>query len=174
MKRYMNRNMKKWAILATLIAVALLATFWASQRLRPHMERLEWGRWNLTDDQRTEIEQLIKDMREAGASRKEIRAAIDTKLGELGIKPSPPGDIELFYTVKTVVSSINVTLVICLLITYIGIYRKTKSEFTIGLIIFSMVFLFYALAANPIMHRFLVSVLSVLDRLPCCQTYLHA
>jgi len=63
-----------------------------------------------------------------------------------------PGDIEFFYTAKTVVSTINVTLLIFLLVTYIGIYRKTQSEFTIGLIIFSIVLLFYALASNPLLH----------------------
>lgn len=61
-----------------------------------------------------------------------------------------PGDIEFFYTAKTVVSTINVTLSIFLLLTYISIYLKTHSEFTIGLIIFSAVFLLNALASNPI------------------------
>ena len=68
-------------------------------------------------------------------------------------RPRPPeiipGDIEFFYTAKTVVSSINVTLLIFLLATYVSIYRKTRSEFTIGLIIFAMVFLLNALASNP-------------------------
>jgi len=61
------------------------------------------------------------------------------------------GDIELFYTIKTVVSTINVTLSVFLLVTYVTIYRKTRSEFTIGLIIFSMVFLMNALVSNPFM-----------------------
>jgi len=61
-----------------------------------------------------------------------------------------PGDIEFFYIAKTVVSTINVTLLIFLLLTYVSIYRKTRSEFTIGLIIFSAVFLLNALASNPI------------------------
>ena len=60
------------------------------------------------------------------------------------------GDIEFFYTAKTVVSTANVTLLIFLLLTYISIYRKTRSEFTIGLIIFSLVFLLNALASNPV------------------------
>lgn len=63
-----------------------------------------------------------------------------------------PRDIELYYTVKTVISTINLTLLIFLLITYIDIYRKTKSQFTIGLIIFSMVFLLNALVSNPLVH----------------------
>ena len=70
--------------------------------------------------------------------------------------PHPPermlGDLELFYTIKTVVSSVNVALLVFLLATYIGIYRKTRSEFTVGLILFSMVLLLYALASNPIVH----------------------
>ena len=72
----------------------------------------------------------------------------------MGPRPSrpTPGDIELFYTVKTVISSINVMLLIFLLIGYIDIYRKTKSEFTIGLLIFSMTLLLYALSSNPLIH----------------------
>ncbi len=61
-----------------------------------------------------------------------------------------PGDIEFYYTAKAVVSSINVTLSIFLLLIYIGIYEKTRSGFTIGLIIFSMVILLNALASNPL------------------------
>lgn len=68
-------------------------------------------------------------------------------------RPPPydiPWDIEFFYVAKTVVSTINVTILIFLLLTYISIYRKTKSEFTIGLIIFSLVFLLNALSSNPL------------------------
>jgi hypothetical protein len=60
-----------------------------------------------------------------------------------------PGDIEFFYIAKTVISTINVTMLIFLLISYIDIYRKTRSEFTIGLIIFSATLLLYALVSNP-------------------------
>ncbi|MEM3578359.1 MAG: hypothetical protein QXX51_07960 [Candidatus Bathyarchaeia archaeon] len=61
-----------------------------------------------------------------------------------------PGDIEFYYIAKTVVSTINITMLIFLIILYADIYRKTKSEFTIGLIIFSATLLLYALASNPI------------------------
>jgi hypothetical protein len=79
--------------------------------------------------------------------------------------PMPPGpmdrkspeitreDVEMFFTVKTVVSSINVVFLIFLMVTYIDIYRKTKSEFTIGLMIFSLVLLLYAFSSNPLIHR---------------------
>ena len=74
-------------------------------------------------------------------------------------RPWPPfqtdrieGDLELFYTIKTIVSSVNVTLLVFLLFTYFNIYRKTQSEFTVGLILFSMVLLLYALVSNPIVQ----------------------
>jgi hypothetical protein len=63
-----------------------------------------------------------------------------------------PGDIEFFYTAQTIVSSINVVLSVFLLLTYISIYRKTLSEFTIGLIIFSMVLLLHAVTSIPLVH----------------------
>jgi len=113
MKPHMNRNLKIWLILATLVAMALLATFWTTTHVPvplPWRPRLPWR--------------------------------------ELPIRE----DIEFYYTVKTVISTVNVTLLIFLLATYIDIYRKTQSEFTIGLIVFSLVLLFYALASNPVVH----------------------
>jgi hypothetical protein len=62
------------------------------------------------------------------------------------------GDLELYYMVNSIISSINVALLVILLITYIDIYRKTRSEFTIGLIIFSMVLLSYGLVSNPLVR----------------------
>lgn len=62
------------------------------------------------------------------------------------------GDIELYYTIKTLVSTINATLLVFLLATYINIYSETKSDFTIGLVVFSLVLLLYALVSNPIIH----------------------
>ncbi len=62
------------------------------------------------------------------------------------------GDRELYYTVKIVLSMINVTLLSILLIIYIDMYKKTKSEFTIGLITFSLVLLLNALTSNPVVH----------------------
>ena len=73
-------------------------------------------------------------------------------------RPRPPfenqveQDLELFYIIKTIVSSVNVTLLVFLLATYVGIYRKTRSEFTVGLIVFSIVLLLYAFVSIPIVH----------------------
>jgi hypothetical protein len=72
-------------------------------------------------------------------------------------RPPPPNenpfDYEFFYIAQTVVSTINVMLSILLLLIYVSIYRKTRSEFTIGLIVFSAVFLLNALAADPLVIR---------------------
>jgi hypothetical protein len=152
MNLQMNQKVKI-IVLAAIVTVALLAIYWASTSGRlPGVERLGWERWDLTREQRIEIEQLIEDMKENGTGGERIRVAIGAKLDEWGVKPPPPGDIELFYTVKTAFSSINTALLICLLVIYVDIYRKTKSEFTIGLLIFSMVLLFYALSSNPLVH----------------------
>jgi len=88
-------------------------------------------------------------------------ATISTPWAILTYRPSPfreehippqniRGDIEFFYTLKTVLSTVNIVLLIILLINYINIYRKTQSDFTIGLIIFSVVFLMDALTSSPI------------------------
>jgi len=114
MRHRMNKRVRIWLMLATLVVVTLLATFWTTTY-------------------------MPLPSPEGFMRRREYTIP-------------PPGDIELYYTLNTVISSINVTLLIFLLITYIGIYMKIKSEFTIGLIIFSMVLLFYALASNPLVH----------------------
>jgi hypothetical protein len=62
-----------------------------------------------------------------------------------------PGDIEFFYTAKTVVSTVNVALMVLLFLTYASIYRKTRSEFTVGLMIFSAVLLLNTLTSNPLL-----------------------
>jgi hypothetical protein len=111
MKNRMNKSVRIWLVLGTLIVVAILAALWATSTF--WFPRYPWEP-----------------------------------------HPRPPedirGDIELFYTIKTVVSTINVTLSIFLLLIYVGIYRKTRSQFTIGLIIFSAIFLLNALASNPL------------------------
>ena len=72
-------------------------------------------------------------------------------------RPPPPtisirGDYELFYTLQTAVSVVNVALSIILLVVYVNIFRKTQSEFTIGLIIFSAVLLLQAFVSIPLLH----------------------
>jgi hypothetical protein len=62
------------------------------------------------------------------------------------------GDIELFYKIKTILSSVNATLLVLLLATYIDMYKKIQSEFTIGLVVFSLILLLYAISSNPLLQ----------------------
>lgn len=79
-------------------------------------------------------------------------------LPKFNSRPSPPpfpihGDWELFYSLKTILSTINALLLLVLTVTYLDMYRKTHSELIIGLVVFSFVLLFYALVSNPILIR---------------------
>lgn len=80
-----------------------------------------------------------------------------TNMGYFGdFRPEPPPWNILFpylLIAKTVLSSVNSILLVILLTMYIGIYRKTRSEFSIGLVIFSMALLLYSLTSNPLIHR---------------------
>jgi hypothetical protein len=55
--------------------------------------------------------------------------------------------------VKAVLASVNAILLTILLAIYLGIYRKTGSEFSLGLVIFSLALLLYSLTSNPIIQR---------------------
>jgi hypothetical protein len=60
------------------------------------------------------------------------------------------GDLEFYYIMQAVISTVNIVLLVFLLTIYVDVYRKTRSQFTVGLIIFSSVFLLRALTANPL------------------------
>ena len=61
-----------------------------------------------------------------------------------------PGDLGIFYTAQTIVSSLNVALLVYIFTSNVDIFRKTKSKFTFGLLIFSTAFLVKDLTSNPI------------------------
>lgn len=63
------------------------------------------------------------------------------------------GDLEIYYTAKTVISTVNTVLLLWLLAIYVNIYRNTESEFTLGLIIFCVAILLYSVTSNPWVHR---------------------
>ena len=72
---------------------------------------------------------------------------------ELPREPPPWRDLVLYlWGAKTVLASVNAALLTYLLVVYIGIYRKTGSEFSLGLVIFSIALLLYALTSNPLLH----------------------
>ncbi len=64
-----------------------------------------------------------------------------------------PADLEFYYVIRTVLSTINIVLLVVLVISYATIYVKTRSEFTIGLLIFAGVFLVKDIASSPFIYR---------------------
>jgi hypothetical protein len=58
-------------------------------------------------------------------------------------------DWDLYVVAKTVVSIVNIALLLVLVLNYASIFLKTRSQFTIGLLIFAFVFLMKDLASSP-------------------------
>jgi len=120
----MNRYVKIWILFAILLVVAVFADFLATQNAPSPPTSI------------FELRQLPPDR---------FNFDVDRYYSFMG-------DIELFYKAKTILSSINATLLVFLLATYVDIYKKLRSEFTIGLIIFSLILLLYALSSNPLLQ----------------------
>ena len=59
------------------------------------------------------------------------------------------GDFEWYYTVKGILSTVNSVLLVLLLIIYFGVYKDTRSEFALGLIVFALAMTMYAVTSNP-------------------------
>lgn len=91
-----------------------------------------------------------------------VAAAIGLVLSTLILPPpqTPPPPIpepdrvlmDIYLKVKTMISLVNVVLIISLMSIYYGIYRQIKSNFTMGLILVMLVLLMYALTSNPLIH----------------------
>lgn len=68
--------------------------------------------------------------------------------------PQPiTNDFEFYYFAHAIFSTVNIALLIVLVITYISVYHKTKSEFSIGLTIFAGAFLLKELMSNPLIMQ---------------------
>ena len=75
-------------------------------------------------------------------------------------RPVPPsgfiaGDFEFFYDSFAIISTINVALLVILTVFYLNVYLKTHSTFTVGLIIFALVFLVKDLTSSPLLTSML-------------------
>jgi len=67
-----------------------------------------------------------------------------------GRHPMYRGDLEIYYTLKAVISSINAFLLIVISSIYWKNYVDTGLEFSLGLVVFSVALLMYSLVANPL------------------------
>ncbi len=65
-----------------------------------------------------------------------------------------PGDLELYYIARSVLSTVNIAILVFLIATYATLYSKTRSEFTIGLLIFASVFLMKDILSSPFVIGF--------------------
>ncbi len=152
----MAGNKRIVIIILILVAVAFIATFFSIIVTGATLERQIRRRWGLTEAQMKEIEQLIEKYRSGEITLKDFKRALWSKFKTWGVTPPPPLDIldiQLFYTVRAVISTVNIALVLMLLFIYLDIYRKTRAQFTAGLVIFSLVLLLYTITSNPFMQR---------------------
>jgi hypothetical protein len=62
-----------------------------------------------------------------------------------------PNDRDQYLGFKTALTMINMTLSVILIGLYVKVYRDTKSEFTIGLIIMTFSLFLYATLSNPLL-----------------------
>jgi hypothetical protein len=81
------------------------------------------------------------------------RRSSDFPFGPRQYRPNP-ADIELYYLARTVFSTINIVLTVILIVNYVSIYLKTKSEFTIGLSLFALFFLIKDITWSPFVIGF--------------------
>jgi hypothetical protein len=65
------------------------------------------------------------------------------------IQPVNPADLEFYYIARTAFSTVNIALLIILTETYAALYYKTRSQFTIGLLLFALVFLMKEITTSP-------------------------
>ncbi|MDR0373535.1 MAG: hypothetical protein LBI79_08285 [Nitrososphaerota archaeon] len=78
----------------------------------------------------------------------EARSHPNFPFGPRVYRPNP-ADIELYYWARTILSTINIVLITVLIASYISIYSRTKSEFTIGLLLFASFLLIKDIAWSP-------------------------
>ena len=77
-------------------------------------------------------------------------------LDDIGLRIFPsgpyiriPAELAFYYITRTVFSTVNIAILTLLMVTYASIYVKTRSQFTIGLLIFAVVFLIKDIASSP-------------------------
>jgi hypothetical protein len=62
------------------------------------------------------------------------------------------GDLAVYYTLKSFLSTLNIVLLSILLVLYVSTYSQARSEFLVGLIIFDVAMLLYALTSDPLIY----------------------
>ncbi|MDR0471707.1 MAG: hypothetical protein LBH79_08310 [Nitrososphaerota archaeon] len=78
----------------------------------------------------------------------EVQSSQQFPFGPRVYSPNP-ADLELYYWARTILSTINIVLISVLITSYVSIYLRTKSEFTIGLMMFATFLLIKEVAWSP-------------------------
>ena len=63
--------------------------------------------------------------------------------------------LPFYFTAKAVIDTINSVLILGIVAIHINIYRRTGTQFSLGLVLFSTALLLYTVVANPLVHRLL-------------------
>ena len=66
-------------------------------------------------------------------------------------QPPPPPGQEEYKHLKTLISFINIGLIIPLFIIYAGLYRRMRTTFTLGLMAVTFALGMYAITSNPLL-----------------------
>jgi hypothetical protein len=61
-------------------------------------------------------------------------------------------EMQSYLTLRAIVSTVNTGLSLYLLMVYVGIYSRTRAEFTIGLVILAAILLVHAIMSNPLLY----------------------
>jgi hypothetical protein len=61
----------------------------------------------------------------------------------------PPWDSEWYYSLQTIISLISIAFSIFLLVLYADVFKKTRSDFSVALMIVAVVLLLSSLTSNP-------------------------
>jgi len=79
-----------------------------------------------------------------------LPAMVQVVTAQPGDRQGMRGDLSVYYTVKSILATVNSILLVVLLIVYVSIYSGTRAEFLLGLIIFDIAMLLYAITSNPL------------------------
>lgn len=130
----MDKKDLVWIILISVIAAAIISFAVPALVKTPHPEA----------DQENGQLQRIKEVKQQDQSQQDRRPV------------APPGQEENKH-LKTLISFINMGLIIPLFIIYAGIYRKLHSSFTLGLMAVIFALGMYAVTSNPLLASILGS-----------------
>lgn len=73
----------------------------------------------------------------------------ETARGRWGRGSGGQGDLDVYYEIRAVISTVNIILSSALLLIYADTYRRLKSQFSLALILFSVVLFSYSLTSHP-------------------------